>query len=248
LTDGRLTTQRTIIMLHGNGGNRMDPTVGILDLSAQLVRNGYAVLAFDQRGFGQSPDAPNSLGYSSQYDVLGAVDFLHSGPMPYPELGRPAHIAGWGVSLGSVSLMLAAAQEPSIEAIVADSPYPDMAPILEREIPKEGHLPSLITPGVLLADRILYGINFYGIRPVDVVAKIAPRPIYFIHGDHDDFNPPSNLAVMVQAANQAPNAHVTSWLAPGVFHHARSFKIHPAEYVQRLLAFYGTALGPDTTA
>jgi pimeloyl-ACP methyl ester carboxylesterase len=248
LPNGHLTAQRTIIMCHGNMGNRMDPTVGILDISAQLVRNGYAVLTFDQRGFGQSPDALNSYGYYPQYDVLGAVDFLRSGPISYPQLGRPAHIAGWGVSLGSISLMLAAAKEPAIEAVVADSPYPDMAPILEREIPKQGHLPQLIVPGTFLADQILYGINFYKVRPVDVVAKIAPRPILFIMGDHDDFDPPSNLPIMVAAANQAPNANVQSWLAPGVYHHARSYKVNATVYIQRLLAFYGTALGPDSGA
>jgi uncharacterized protein len=247
LPDGGLTTKRTIIMLHGNGTNRQDPTVGILTLSAQLVHNGFAILAFDQRGFGISPDAPNSLGYDSQYDVLGAVDFLKSGPMPYPQLGRPQHIAGWGVSLGTVSLMLAAAQDTSIEAVVADSPYPDMLPIVEREIPKQGHLPPLLTPGILLADRILYGVNFYDIRPADAAPKIAPRPIYFIMGDHDDFDPPSNLPLLVAAANQAPDAQVSSWLVPGVYHHARSFMVHPTEYVQRLVAFYNDALGPDTS-
>jgi uncharacterized protein len=248
LPDGRLTVQRTLIMLHGNGGNRMDPTVGILDLGAQLVQHGFAVLAFDQRGFGQSPDAPNSFGYLSQYDVLGAVDYLHAGPLPYPQLGRPVHIAGWGVSLGANSLLLAAAQERSIEAVVADSAYPDMLPIFEREIPKQGHLPPLLTPGILLAIRVLYGVNYFDIRAADAAPKIAPRPIFFIQADHDDFNPPSNLALMVQAANQAPDAHVQSWQAPGVYQHARSFKVHPAEYVQRVVAFYETALGPDTSA
>jgi fermentation-respiration switch protein FrsA (DUF1100 family) len=247
LPSGHLTTQRTILMCHGNGTNKQDPTVGILTLSAQLVHHGFAVLSFDQRGFGQSPDAPNSIGYFSQYDVLGAVAFLQSGPMPYPQLGRPQHIAGWGVSLGTVSLIYAASQQPALEAVVADSPYPDILPILEREIPKQGHLPPLLTPGILLGDRLLYGINFYDVRPADVVAKIAPRPILFIMADHDNYDPPSNLQAMVHAATHAPNANVQSWLVPGVYHHARSFMVHPTEYVQRLLAFYGAALGPDTT-
>src|SRR5438067_1027279 len=178
LPDGRMTAQRAIIVVHGARSTCADP--GVLDLSGELARYGFAVLAFDMRGMGASPRAPLSMGYFEQRDVLGAVDFLRSGPLPYPELGRPRVIAGWGVSLGAVTLLLAAAKEPAIRALVSDSGYPDFASILEREVPKRGHLPPLFTPGALLAAQALYGINFYDVRPVDTVARIAPRPIFFI--------------------------------------------------------------------
>jgi pimeloyl-ACP methyl ester carboxylesterase len=61
--DRSLTSQRTIIVVHGSRTNRADPGVGILDLSAQFARHGFAVLAFDMRGSGESPPAPLSLGY-----------------------------------------------------------------------------------------------------------------------------------------------------------------------------------------
>jgi uncharacterized protein len=245
LPDGSLTLQRTIIVVHGNGGNRADKTIGLLDLEGQFVRHGFAVLAFDLRGLGESPDAPNALGYFEYRDVLGAVDFLHSGALPYPQLGRPRVLAAWGVSLGGVAIMLAAAQEPAIQALTVDSSYPDMAPIVEREIPKGSGLPPAFTPGILLADRLLYGIDFYAIRPEDVLGRIAPRPIFFIQGDHDDFNPPTNLALLTADASAAPNAHVQSWQVPGVTHHAQCFNVDPVEYVQRVVAFYTNALGPD---
>ncbi|MBV9690049.1 MAG: hypothetical protein JO202_10085, partial [Ktedonobacteraceae bacterium] len=85
LPNGSLTAQRTIIMVHGTRTNRADKVTGLLDLSGAFARNGLAVLAFDMRGAGESPPAPLSLGYFEQRDVLGAVDFLRSGPIPYPE-------------------------------------------------------------------------------------------------------------------------------------------------------------------
>src|ERR1700680_2245003 len=172
LPGGTLTVQRTIIVVHGTRTNRADKDAGLLNFSVALARHGFAVLAFDMRGMGESPPAPLSLGYFEQRDVLGAVDFLRSGAIPYPALGRPRIIAGWGVSMGAATLLLAAAQEPAIRAVVSDSAYADIIPILEREVPNGGHLPSLFTPGALLAARALYGIDYYAVRPVDVVARI----------------------------------------------------------------------------
>jgi pimeloyl-ACP methyl ester carboxylesterase len=245
LPSGRLTTNRTIIMVHGSRQNRTDPAAGALALSAQFARHGFAVLAFDMRGMGVSPPAPFSLGYFEQRDVLGAVDFLCSGLLPYPELGRTHAIGGWGISMGAATLLLAAAREPAIQAVVSDSAYAAISPILEREVPKSASLPPLFTPGALLAAHALYGMDFYAVRPVDIVASIAPRPIFFLHGDGDDYMPPPNMGLLVDTARTASNAQVQSWLCPGVKHHAQCFHVEGAAYVTRLVTFFTAALGPD---
>ncbi len=88
-------------------------------------------------------------------------------------------------------------------------------------------------------------MDFYAVRPVDVVASIAPRPIFFLHGDGDDYMPPPNMGLLVDAARGAPNAQVQSWLCPGVKHHAQCFHVEGAAYVTRLVTFFTAALGPD---
>jgi pimeloyl-ACP methyl ester carboxylesterase len=241
LPSGLPTDQRVIVMVHGSQQNRTDPAAGLLDLSGALVHHGFAVLTFDMRGHGDSQPAPWSLGYYEQRDVLGAVDFLRSGPLPYPELGRPRVIGGWGVSMGANSLLMAAGQESAIAAIVADSSYPDILPILQREIPKGG-VPASFTPGGLLATRVLYGVDFYDTRPIDALAHIAPRPIFFIQGGADSFNPPSNLGVLTAAAKAAPNDNVLSWLVPGA-DHAQAYHVAGSDYVNRVVAFYDRTLG-----
>src|SRR5260370_38015088 len=162
---GRLTSQRTIIAVHGSRTNRADQAAGLLDLSAAFAHHGFAVLAFDMRGNGESPPAPLSLGDFEQRDVLGAVDFLRSGAIPYPDLGRPRIIAGWGVSMGAATLLLAASQEPAIRAVVSDSAYADILPILEREVPQARHLPSLSPPRALLAARPPHAPHSHSRRP-----------------------------------------------------------------------------------
>lgn len=244
LPGGRLTDDRIIIMVHGTRTNRTDPAAGILALSEAFAKQGFAVLAFDMRGTGQSPAAPLSLGYFEQRDVLGAVDFIRSGQWPYPDLGRPRVIGGWGVSMGAATLLLAAAQEPAIQAVVSDCAYADIIPILQREVPAQGHIPAFFTPGALAATQALYGINFYDVRPVDVIAKIAPRPILLIHGSADTYIPPANMTELYAAASAAPNARVMQWLVPGA-QHAQSYHTLGSVYVQHVTAFYSAALGPD---
>ncbi len=246
LPNGKLTSQRTIIVVHGNRTNRADKSVGLLTLSGDLARHGFAILAFDMRGTGELPPEPLSLGYFEQRDVLGAVDFLHSGPVPYPALGRTRIIGGWGVSMGAATLLMASSQEPAIRAVVSDCAYADIIPILEREVPKGGHLPPSFTPGALFAANVLYGMDFYAVRPVDTVANIAPRPILFIHGASDTYIPPSNMDALAGAARMGQNASVQIWLVPGAAH-AKSFMIEGTVYVDRIVAFYNAALGPNTS-
>jgi pimeloyl-ACP methyl ester carboxylesterase len=247
LPNGQQTAQRVLIMIHGKDQNRSDPAAGLLQLSSALAHQGFAILTLDMRGNGQSPAAPFSLGYFEQRDVLGAVDFLRSGPLPYAALGRPRAIGGWGVSMGAIALLMASAREPAIQAIVVDSAYPDVLPILQREIPKQGGVPAFLTPGALVAVRALYGIDFSAIRPGSVVASLAPRPLLFIQGAADTYNPPSNLNVLVRDAEAAPNANVQSWLVPGAAH-AQAYHVAGAAYVDRLVSFFAAALGPDTSA
>ncbi|HEV2238510.1 MAG TPA: alpha/beta hydrolase [Ktedonobacterales bacterium] len=246
LPGGKLTDQRIIIMVHGARQNRADPAAGVLDIGRELAYNGFAVLSFDMRGHGVSTPAPFSLGYFEYRDVLGAVDFIHHGRLPYPELGRPKVIGGWGVSMGAATMIFAAAREPAIAAVVLDCPFADIIPILEREIPKGGGVPAFFTPGGLVASQALYGTNFYAVRPVDYIAKIAPRPIFLIHGIADKYIPVANHYTLVAAAKAAPNANVQAWEVPGA-DHAQSFHTLRTEYVAKLLAFYNMALGADSS-
>jgi uncharacterized protein len=243
LPDGQLTTERTIIMVHGIHSNRAALEAGMLNLSVTLARHGFAVLAFDMRGHGQSAPAPLSMGYYEQRDVLGAVDYLHSGPLPYPGLGRPRAIGGWGISMGGATMLLAAAHEPAIKGVIADSAFAAFVPLLE----KDPIMPNLLISSVADAARLLYGINYYAVRPVDVVASIAPRPLLFIQGTADTLVPPWNMKLLAAAASTAPNAHVQTWLVPGA-NHIQSYHVMGNVYVNRVVAFFTAALGPATHA
>ncbi len=103
-------------------------------------------------------------------------------------------------------------------------------------------MPGAIIPGVLFAMQLLYGINFDAVRPVDVVASIAPRPLFFIEGTSDGLVPPWNMNLLAEAA---PDAHVQTWLVPGA-NHIQSYDVMGNIYVQRVAAFFINVLGPAT--
>src|ERR1700737_3611171 len=234
LPDGRLTVDRVIVAVHGTRTNREDPAAHLLELTAALARKGFGVLSFDMRGMGQSPAAPLSMGNLEQRDVLGAVDFLRSGRLPFPELGRPRIIGGLGVSMGAASLLMAAAGEPAIQAVVSDSAYAEIVPILEREIAKRsvapiGRIPGVLAPSALVMAQLLYGVDFFAARPVATVARIAPRPLLLIHGTADDYVPITNFRELNAAASSAQGAHVTTWIVPNA-RHAQAFKKPGTEF------------------
>src|SRR2546428_6034362 len=249
LPDGRLTADRVIVVVHGTRTNRESPGDHLLELTGALARHGFGVLSFDMRGMGESPPAPLSMGNLEQRDVLGAVDYLRTGRLPFPELGRPRIIGGLGISMGAASLLLAAAREPAIRAVVSDSAYADAAPLLEREIPKRtvpviGHVPGGFVPAALVMSRGLYDVDFFAARPVDSIARIAPRPLLLIHGAADDYVPVSNFRQLNAAASAPSTAHVTTWLVPKA-RHAQAFKVTGAEYVTRVGGFFDASLGAD---
>jgi len=247
LPDGRLTVDRVIVVVHGTRTNRESPGDHLLELTGELARHGFGVLSFDMRGMGESTPAPLSMGALEQRDVLGAVDFLRNGTPPFPELGRPRIIGGLGISMGASTLLLAAAREPAIAAVVSDSAYAEVVPLLEREVAKRtiapvGRVPGVFAPAALVMARLLYGVDFFAARPVSTIARIAPRPLLLIHGTADDYVPFANFRQLNAAATSAPGANVTTWIVPNA-RHAQAFKKTGVEYVTRVVAFFDAALG-----
>ena len=234
LPDGRLTVERTVVLAHGMHANRA--TNLMLGLSSALVHEGLAVFSFDMRGHGDAPPAALAGGTLEQRDVLGAVDFLRSGQLPYPELGHPRMLGGWGISLGAVALLLAAVQEPALQAIVSDSAYATMQSLVRQDFGPA----FCFIPGVRVIDRLLYGIDAYDGRPIDVVARIAPRPLLFIHGAADTDVPPADMFQLATAASRGSQARVQTWLVPGA-HHIEAYAVDHS-YTQRVATFFVTEL------
>jgi dipeptidyl aminopeptidase/acylaminoacyl peptidase len=149
-----------------------------VSLVPPLHNAGYHVLLFSYRGHGFSDG--NRFGFTygalESRDVDAAVNFLK-------DVKGIQRIGAIGHSVGAVSIILSAARNSDIHAIVAASPFNNMEEVWETNRP-------IIFPKPLLdlsmrLSELRKGYTRDQIRPEDVIAQIAPRHILLIHGSED---------------------------------------------------------------
>jgi fermentation-respiration switch protein FrsA (DUF1100 family) len=219
-----------IIMLHGEKEHRADESIGMLDLAAVLVERGYNVLMFDMRGHGESGGSMMSAGYHEKKDLLGAVDYLRG-----RGLGR---IGVLGFSMGAATALMAATESDDIGAVVADSSFADLEDIMGPEFSKRTKFPRFFLPPLLFMVKVMYGVDFTAVAPVEAVSEAPSTPVFIIHGELDDVIPVEH-AHRLKEASQHPQSRL--WLIPSA-EHVRAYVDHPREYVDRVVAFFDEAL------
>lgn len=226
-------TNRVIIFVHGKSYHRADPRIGMLDVATALVGNGYNILMFDLRSYGESEGKRFSLGYFEQRDLKGAVEYARARGFAPNQIG----VIGW--SMGAATTMVTAATTPEIKAIVIDSGYADLVDILNVQVPKESGLPPIFTFGILSMARLMYGMNISSIRPIESVARMGDRHIFVIHAEADTLVPVEHARrIFAVKANQPGNE---IWLLPGV-DHVDAYHFAPDEYIRRVVAFFDREL------
>lgn len=222
-------SRRPVVMVHGRASDRQREAAGrALEIAQALVRDGHTVLMFDLRGSGRSDGEQYTLGAEEVRDVGGAIDFLEGRGLA----SRGVNLLGY--SMGAATSVLLAASESRVSAVVADSCYADLGDILEDQVPKASGLPPAFTPGVVLAARVLTGVDVYAIRPVDAARSIGERgtPLLVIHGEADTTVPASHGRRL--AAAYGPKAE--TYFVPGA-EHVRSYLADPRAYMSKLTAF-----------
>jgi fermentation-respiration switch protein FrsA (DUF1100 family) len=214
---------RTVVITPGIDANReMDGVT--LALAPALLAAGWNVLAFDPRAEGQSDGATQTLGWSERWDVLGAV----------AEARRRGaeRVVGLGSSMGGAATILAAADSPAIDAVIADSAYTRLDTALRHELEVDLRLPGPLASVTLWLSALLAGFDPAASAPVERIDQLAPRPVLLIHGTADRTVPADACRELADAAG--PNA--TCWLVDGAGHTA-AFTADPSAYTERVLAF-----------
>ena len=86
-------------------------------------------------------------------------------------------------------------------------------------------------------------MQFGAVRPVDVIDRIAPRPILLIHGSRDGIVPLNHLDELYAAAGEPKDR----WVVQGTTHAMARMDV-PAEYVSRVATFFDESLAAPAAA
>ncbi len=217
-----------IIMTHGGWSHRADPNIGMMGIAMELVNNNYNVLMYDLRGHGESDDGRMTGGHGEIRDVQGAIAYIKARGI------LPQHIGLLGYSLGGAASLLAAAEDEELPAVVSDSSWANLPDLVKSQIARRTYMPTFLAPLVPGITKRAYGVDINEVNPVDAVNKIAPRPIYFIHGEFDNIVPVEN-ALRLYHSTDNPNNRL--WVVPEA-NHVESYRTRPDEYIRKVVGFF----------
>ena len=204
-----------ILVAHGFGDQRPEWVYEM------LARKGYGVLAWDARAHGESGGEISTVGYLEVLDVKAALNYA----LAQPEV---KHVGGWGGSMGAATLIRAAAQYPEIEALFVDSSFASMEDEFDYLVPY-----PILNPLAKFLAEIRTGISLDDVSPVNVIARISPRPVYIVHSSADKVAPPDAGQVLYEAAHEPKFL----WLEDGV-PHQQIFLSNSQRYKKRLIGFF----------
>jgi pimeloyl-ACP methyl ester carboxylesterase len=201
-----------VVMAHGFTLSIARP--GVQAVVAAL--SAYAgVLAFDFRGHGQST-GKSTVGHREVLDLDAAVEAAR-------RLGY-ADVVTCGWSMGGSVVLRHAALHGGVDAVVSVSAlsrwfYKDTKPMQRVHWAIETKLGRLIAHRALRTRISATGWADDDMpeSPVEVVPRISPIPVLFVHGDRDHYFPVEHPEALYEAANEPKEL----WLVEG-FGHAES--------------------------
>jgi pimeloyl-ACP methyl ester carboxylesterase/ribosomal protein S18 acetylase RimI-like enzyme len=173
----------TALMLHGIPGVEKN-----FDLAYALREAGWNVLAFHYRGCWGSEGAYSLPGILD--DITAALDYLCG--LPSVDTSR---LAGVGLSLGGWGVIMAAARDERLRAVVAVNPLVDgMArPLTDGEASEWASMLDGISPTEVQA-------QWRALPPLPPVAgKLASRCTLLLTGDADELFSPSHFQPLADA-------------------------------------------------
>lgn len=185
-------SNRAVVMLHGHGASRHEG----LRWATALHRSGLNLLLIDLRSHGESTPGPISMGYHERKDVIAAVDYLVMEK-------NNASIGVFGVSMGSATGIMAMAADERIQAGIFEAGFADLEELLSDIAKNNFGLPKYpLIPIVVKIFEWRTKADAGMIKPYKTVKEIAPRPVFIIHCEKDDYIPYAHGKKIYEAAGE----------------------------------------------
>jgi len=221
----------TAIVVHGYGDNHM-----VFLYLVRMYRDdfNYNVLFPDLQYHGYSEGDHTQMGWFDRFDVEKWIEVAHG-------IFNDDFMVLHGVSMGAATVMMASGDPlpEYVRCIVEDCGYSSVVAQFNHNRKQNF---AYIAPDVLqsasLVTKQRYGWGFWEASAADQLEKCT-IPMYFIHGDADDFVPIEHLWINFAAKKQGYKEY---WVAPGAVH-ANSFQKYPEEYKARVGDFLNRVHG-----
>jgi uncharacterized protein len=219
----------TVVLSHGYGDNQEQ----MLPYVEFLHRAGFTVFTYDMRNRGRSGGSAVTLGALERVDLVSAVDYL----ITRSDVDAQ-RIGALGLSLGAATSLLAAAEDQRIRAVVDDSGFSDVPHVIGSSFEHFIGLPAFpFAPITTAIAEVRTGVDLKGVRPVDVVGRISPRPLLIIHCRNDQTILPDHSQRIFDAAKEPKQVW---WIPTGG--HADGHVVARPEYERRVVDFFGQSL------
>jgi pimeloyl-ACP methyl ester carboxylesterase len=203
----------------------------------ELARRGYVTMAPDYPGYGDDKTDPYALGYESAtmkgiWNHLRAVDVLAA----LPEVD-PDRIAVIGHSLGGHNSMFVALFDPRIKAVVTSCGFTSFQKYYKGDLTgwsHKGYMPKIASVYEKNPDKMPFEFS-------EVLAALAPRPVFINAPLHDDNFDVSGVDDCVRAAE--PVYALRGAKGAIVVVHPDAAHSFPPEIRQQAYRFLDKALG-----
>lgn len=220
-------SDQAIIFIHGMNSSRTAEFGGNFPQFANSLHSqGFNILMIDLRGHGKSGDAFFSFGITERKDTIAAVNWLKTQGFKHQKIGV------LGVSMGAATAIAATAENSDIGALVSDSGYAEVYPLMQRQWHSSSGLPNIFLPSTMMFAHLFTGYDLTSSKPVNEINLIAPRPVLIIHSRCDPYTPVSN-------AQQLKKAYpLAQYWETSVCEHAGSYVHNPELYVKKVANFF----------
>ena len=212
-----------LLLCHGYYANRCQ----VLDLAAALRERYYEVILFELRGHGQRP-GPCTLGVKEADDALAVLEWgrTREGTNPLP-------VGVLGLSMGAAVACQVALCSAEVRAVVVDSVYSRLFPVLARSIWQRYHLPAFPWAWITwVSVQLVLGRRLASRDPV-ILAPHLHQPLLAVQGGEDRRVVP----LLGRAFYQQWAGPKERWFEPKVAH-VGMFAQHPQEYCKRVANFF----------
>ncbi|MFZ4515487.1 MAG: alpha/beta hydrolase family protein [Acidimicrobiia bacterium] len=200
-----LTRAPGLVLCHGlPSGPRGAATYAATypELAERIARDsGWTVLTFNFRGAGGSPGDFSISAW--QRDLQAAVDLLAD-----REDVSGVWIAGSSLG-GSLAICVAADDERVRGVVTLGAPASLREWVCEPgQFLEHARTVGLITDPAFPADREAWEHEVATLDPLDAAKRLAPRPLFVIHGSDDDVVPLSDARALVDAGGSGAELRV----------------------------------------